>query len=588
MISALFYLQFNSVKNRLTMRFKRLKQPKYLFGAIVGGLYMYWYFGRFLFGIGRRGQWGATTTTSAPTLATDPLLNESLGALILFVIIFLAWIIPHKRAALTFTEAEVAFLFPAPVSRRGLIHFKLLRSQLGLLFTVLFFTLLSSRFGAGGRWLIRAAGWWVILFTFHLHLMGSSFALTMLMDRGISNWKRRLAVLTFALAAVGVVVVCAVREIPELTSAHLTNVASITDYARQALVSGPLPYLLYPFRLVVRPYLAPGGLAFLIALGPALLLMAVHYVWVIRADVAFEEASVEASQRLSEKIAAARAGKLGSAGKKFKPKRPPFTLRPVGPPLVALVWKNLISAGSAFTLRTWISLAIVVVVMSFALRGTAAAGNWLIVIASIAGMIGVWVLVLGPQIVRQDFRQDLPNADMLKLFPLRGWQIALGEILGPALILTGVQWLLLLAAVACAVPFVHEQISVPLVIAIGVGAAVLAPALNLISLLIPNAAVLLFPSWFQTGKDSLHGIEATGQRLIFALGQFFAFIASLIPAGVVFVGIFFLVRYAAGIVPAVPLAALAAAVVLGLEAGFGVMWLGWLFERFDVSAEPSS
>jgi hypothetical protein len=126
------------------------------------------------------------------------------------------------------------------------------------------------------------------------------------------------------------------------------------------------------------------------------------------------------------------------------------------------------------------------------------------------------------------------------------------------------------------------------VIAIGVGAAVLAPALNLISLLIPNAAVLLFPSWFQTGKDSLHGIEATGQRLIFALGQFFAFIASLIPAGVVFVGIFFLVRYAAGIVPAVPLAALAAAVVLGLEAGFGVMWLGWLFERFDVSAEPSS
>src|SRR6188474_2018737 len=88
MIAALFYLQFHSVKNRLMMRFKRLKQPKYLFGAIVGGLYMYWYFGRFLFGIGRRGQWGATTTTFAPSLPTDPLLYESLGALILFVIVF--------------------------------------------------------------------------------------------------------------------------------------------------------------------------------------------------------------------------------------------------------------------------------------------------------------------------------------------------------------------------------------------------------------------------------------------------------------------------------------------------------------------
>ena len=53
MISALFYLQFNSVKNRLTLRFKRLKQPKYLFGAIVGGLYFYWYFGRVL--LDRRG-----------------------------------------------------------------------------------------------------------------------------------------------------------------------------------------------------------------------------------------------------------------------------------------------------------------------------------------------------------------------------------------------------------------------------------------------------------------------------------------------------------------------------------------------------
>jgi hypothetical protein len=444
------------------------------------------------------------------------------------------------------------------VSRRGLIHFKLLRSQLGLLFTVLFFTLLSSRFGAGGRGLIRAAGWWVILFTLHLHFIGSSFARTMLMDRGISNWKRRLVVLIFALAAGGVVVSWAAREIPELTLDHLTNVASITDYARQALVSGPLPYLLYPFRLVVRPYLAPDGLAFLIALAPALLLMALHYAWVIHADVAFEEASVEASQRLSEKIAAARAGKLGSAGKKFKRKRPPFTLRPVGPPLVALVWKNLISAGSAFTLRTWISLAIVVVVMSFALRGTAAAGSWLIVIASIAM---TWMLPR-PTNRPAGFPQDPPNADMLKL-PLRGWQIALGKFsarrFSPAC--NG------FAADGLAARRRLCTNKSPVAGRHWCRRGYFGPALNLISLLIPNAAVLLFPSWFQTGKDSLHGIEATGQRLIFALGQFFAFVVSLIPAGAAFAGVFFLVRYAAGAVPAVPLASLAAAVVLGLEAG---------------------
>src|SRR5215471_7374960 len=49
MFSALFYLQYHSFRNRLVSRFRRLKQPKYLIGAIVGGLYFYWYFFRSLF-----------------------------------------------------------------------------------------------------------------------------------------------------------------------------------------------------------------------------------------------------------------------------------------------------------------------------------------------------------------------------------------------------------------------------------------------------------------------------------------------------------------------------------------------------------
>ncbi len=49
MIAALFYLQYHSFRNRLVRRFKRLKQPKYLVGAIVGGLYFYFYFFRYLF-----------------------------------------------------------------------------------------------------------------------------------------------------------------------------------------------------------------------------------------------------------------------------------------------------------------------------------------------------------------------------------------------------------------------------------------------------------------------------------------------------------------------------------------------------------
>jgi len=192
MIAALTYLQWHTFKNRLTMRFKRLKQPKYLFGALVGGLYFYWYFFRLLL-FPRGHNYGNAAAMATPP--ADALFYESIGALVFFVFIVMAWVLPHKRAALAFSEAEVAFLFPAPVTRRTLIHFKLMRSQMGILFSALFLTLISSRFGAHGHWLMRAAGWWVILFTLNLHILAASFSVTMLMDHGISTWKRRIAVL---------------------------------------------------------------------------------------------------------------------------------------------------------------------------------------------------------------------------------------------------------------------------------------------------------------------------------------------------------------------------------------------------------
>src|SRR5437660_6647221 len=186
MLSALVYLQFHSVKNRLSVRLKRLKQPKYLLGGIVGGLYFYFYFFRHLFRVH-----GSRAVATGATSAQDLALYESLGALILLIVVVLAWIVPHQRAALAFTEAEVAFLFPAPVSRRGLIHFKLLRSQTSILFTTLLLTLVSNRFG-GRNW-IHAAGWWLILSNLNLHFLGSSFARTMLLDRVFSNWQRSAA-----------------------------------------------------------------------------------------------------------------------------------------------------------------------------------------------------------------------------------------------------------------------------------------------------------------------------------------------------------------------------------------------------------
>ena len=106
---ALLYYEWHSRWNRLSARLRRLRQPKYLVGAVVGGLYFYFYiFGAWFRGRGR----GGVMLAPAPE---HRFLVESAAALVLLVVLLLMWIIPHERAALIFSEAEVAFLFPAPV-----------------------------------------------------------------------------------------------------------------------------------------------------------------------------------------------------------------------------------------------------------------------------------------------------------------------------------------------------------------------------------------------------------------------------------------------------------------------------------------
>lgn len=579
MIAALLYLQYHTVRNRIITRFKRLKQPKYLIGAIVGGLYFCWFFfGYLLRGLGRRP--GADLTVSPELLQ----LFESVGALALFVIVLLAWIIPHERAALTFTEAEVAFLFPAPVSRRTLIHFKLLRSQMGIMFTVLLFTLFSR--GAGGSAWIHALGWWVILSTLNLHFLGSSFARTLLLDRGISNRYRRLLVFGLVAAMTGAVWIWAKRTLPPLDYIDRPDFNLIRDYAQRFLTAGPALYLLYPFRLVVRPFLAQDAAAFFIALLPALLLFGLHYLWVIYSDVAFEEASVEASQKLAARVAAVRAGNWQGATKKQKARRPWFKLTPIGPAATAVFWKNLIGAGQVVSVRLWISVIIAVAVFIIVFAGRASGQGFSVVMGLLIAIVLGYSLLLGPQLLRLDFRNDLPLADLLKTFPMHGWRIALGEILAPAAVLAVLQWVLLLVGAGLLLFLPAKQEA--LLLAIALGAAILLPVLDVLLLLIPNAAVLLFPSWIQTGKDSPRGVEATGQRLIFALGQMLALMLALLPATAAFVVVFFLLNFVVGPAAAVSLASLAATVILGAEAGLGVMLLGKLFDRFDVTEEHTS
>src|SRR5207249_60114 len=124
--------------------------------------------------------------------------------------------------------------------------------------------------------------------------IGASFALQRLRERGMADWKRR-AVFALAIVALAVGVEFARRSLPpppDLASATRGGADVFVRYITQVLHAGPLPYVLAPFRLVVAPNFAHDVATFLRALLPALGIMVLHFVWVVRADVSFEDASI--------------------------------------------------------------------------------------------------------------------------------------------------------------------------------------------------------------------------------------------------------------------------------------------------------
>ena len=85
---------------------------------------------------------------------------------------------------LAFTPAEVTFLFSGPVTRRGLVQYKLLRNQLLILFNALLWTLILARERFGVSPWLRAISIWVLLTTLSFHRLGASFVRTSLLEHG--------------------------------------------------------------------------------------------------------------------------------------------------------------------------------------------------------------------------------------------------------------------------------------------------------------------------------------------------------------------------------------------------------------------
>ncbi|GDX08966.1 hypothetical protein LBMAG57_07380 [Verrucomicrobiota bacterium] len=582
-VNALGYLVTRSFVNGVLFRLRRLRQPKYLLGAILGAAYFYFYFGRFL--AVSRMPWGAESGPASPH-------GLEIGAAILFVAtIVLSWILPASRAAIAFTEAEIAFLFPAPITRRTLVIMRLVKSQFALLLFSAFMTLLSGRFHLGSEVWMRIGGWWVIMNTLNMHRLGASFALQRLRERGMADGKRRVLVVLVLVAFVALVEFMrrSLPPPPDLATA-LRGGGEITNYIVQLLHTGPLRYVLAPFKLVVAPNFAHEGVTFLRALLPALGIMALHFIWVVRADVSFEDASIEAAKKRAAFLAARGRGELRARGKSDKARTPLWRLRPTGFAPIAFIWKSLLKSGGRRTLGRWAAFFAVLAAGAFALGRVEYLTKPLVVTAFIIGggcYIALLIsFVMIGQLSAAQLRQGIATMDLLKTYPIPGWQIALGELAGPVLLGSLMQWCslgigLMLLSIA---PPLHPHLGT--ITAIAGGIALLLPIFNLSTAILPCAGALLYPGWFRPQESTGPGIENTGMKLILGIAQLLAVVVAMIPVAFFGAVAFFAV---AKFTTAAEWPALAAGgtamLILAMETGLGIAWLGSLYDKFDVSSE---
>ncbi len=562
MIGAFAYLIYTSTRNKLASQVKRVRNPRYAIALLLGLGYFWLVF----FNPAARGS----------REAVYPMVPATLGALLpVLVMLYVGWmwIFGADRSALAFTQAEVSMLFPAPVSRRGLIVYKLARAQSTILMTSVIWLLV---FRGGGMRADRAVGYWLFLSILSLHRLGVALIRTSQQDHGTRGIRRYWlpAVVFAAVAGVVVYVLVGMRG-------EILNVESPGDLGRllsTAFAAPPLSWALYPFRVAVGPMFSSSGDTWSVV-PPAVILLALHVWWVLRTEAAFEEAAAEASNAQAKRFEALRTRGVSGAVLQAGAKRRTLGLRPTGAPSVAIVWKNYLWLFRTSQHRTILGLPLIICAAAVVFAGRSEAAESVVLLFS--SMMAVMSLVFAPLTIRNDLRSELRRLPLIKTMPLRGSQIMLAEVASSASPAAIMQFLFVLAAMIGAGSISDDGVPLSLRIGAVLGAPIFLLGLNLANFTIHNGLALLFPAWVRLGETGVSGIEVMGQTMLTLLMTSAALVLLCVGPAIGAAGVWFLAR---GYVPvAIAGAGVVAGLVLAFEAFLVIGALGGSLDRLEPS-----
>ena len=569
-LQALAFLYARSTANRFRAQLQKARSPRYLAAIVMGMLYLWWAFFR--------------NSRALPTGAwTQGGTVPPLVAVLLMAVAARWWLFGADRSTLAFTPAELQFLFPAPVSRRTLVHAKLLRLQLGILLnTAIFSVLLRGQAGSWSGWR-RGLALWVLFSVFALHRLAVAMLRASVAEHDRAGWRRSLLPMLVLAVPLTAVAWTLFAERAALLAAYGQGLGATVSAANVALTRPMAAIALWPAQALLRPLFATNAATWVAALPAPLVLLLLHYAAVMRTDTAFEEAALEATQFRVERLQRARAGNLGSMGwfgrgKSTVARVPRLALH--GQPAVAIAWKNVAAAmrGGAWRLQV-ILYSVILVMMAVVLR-TSGNRDTADAFTAMTAILGGMLLFLGPVSMRYDLRLDLPRLAILKTWPLPGRQIVAAEMAGAALLHTITMWCVLLVPVTVATLepklWDPERMDVPVLLAVALGI----PFVNALLFTIQNATALMFPAWVRLGTDG-RGFETMGQNLLtMGATSLAAAIALVFPVGVAAL-VLLLGRSWHGWV--LPVAVAAGSAVIVVEIWAAMVGLGEVFEKTELS-----
>jgi ABC-2 type transport system permease protein len=569
MIGASLYIMACSARNRIRVRLLRLREPRYLVGAIVGAAYFYFTI------LARSGAFAGQTSRagrpSSPAVEALGAVAAPIVGLVLLALAGLAWVYPGQSGLLDFTEAEVQFLFPAPLSRRQLLLHRVLRSQLALLFTAVISSLVFSSGGFEGR-LRFVTGMWIMLVTARVYFTGVTLSRSRVTTAATVAGRALLA----AMVVAGVIVATAIGQ--ALVGHPVARVEDVAHVAQAALTTGLARIALWPFVALAQPLFAPSFGRFLLALMGTAVILALVMVWVIRSDEGLQDAAFVAGER---RKAAARTGVVSGVR---RARWAGWSLAASGPVEAVFFWKNgmhaLRSTGGLMLMRFVALMAVLVgsaITLASAYTQGPAAGFCLLALG-----LSAFVLILGPQVVRTDLRADLRHLELLRTWPVRPAALIRGEMLWPVFQVTIVEWIALVMTSLLS-PAAFPDVPALLRLSITVAAVVLAPALILAQFTIHNAAAVLFPAWVPLDDERPRGLDAMGQRLIMFTAVMLSLALIVAPGAIVGAIAGFVLFRVVGTVALIP-AALICALAVAIEVVLATEALGPIYERVDLTA----